>query len=196
MKKLLTFAMYLIIAVTMFAQNDVTQFLGIPVDGTKSEMIRKLKAKGFTTSSILDGALEGEFNGQEVYVIPVTNNKKVWRICVMDKSSKDEGDIKIRFNNLCNQFENNSKYISIKDYSISESEDISYGIGVENKRYEAAYYQRPMSAGIKPMFDYTDEDRDKMGKKSVWFMSDKGLMGYRICMYYDNKYNEANGDDL
>ncbi|MBQ8773572.1 MAG: hypothetical protein IJZ17_03750, partial [Muribaculaceae bacterium] len=145
---------------------------------------------------ILDGALEGEFNGQEVYVIPVTNNKKVWRICVMDKSSKDEGDIKIRFNNLCNQFENNSKYISIKDYSISESEDISYGIGVENKRYEAAYYQRPMSAGIKPMFDYTDEDRDKMGKKSVWFMIDKGLMGYRICMYYDNKYNEANGDDL
>ena len=196
MKKLLTFAMYLILAVTMFAQNDVTQFLGIPVDGTKSEMIRKLKAKGFTTSSILDGALEGEFNGQEVYVIPVTNNKKVWRICVMDKSSKDEGDIKIRFNNLCNQFENNSKYISIKDYSISESEDISYGIGVENKRYEAAYYQRPMSAGIKPMFDYTDEDRDKMGKKSVWFMIDKGLMGYRICMYYDNKYNEANGDDL
>ena len=37
----------LIFSVSLYAQKDVTQFLGIPVDGSKSEMIKKLKAKGF-----------------------------------------------------------------------------------------------------------------------------------------------------
>ena len=33
---------------TSFAQNDVTKFLGIPVDGTKTAMIQQLKEKGYT----------------------------------------------------------------------------------------------------------------------------------------------------
>ena len=33
-------------------------------------------------------------------------------------------------------------------------------------------------------------------KKSVWFMIDKKNEEYGILMYYDNKYNEANGEDL
>ena len=36
----------LIVSTTVFAQKEVTKFLGIPVDGFKSEMIQKLKAKG------------------------------------------------------------------------------------------------------------------------------------------------------
>ena len=31
----------------MLAQKDVTKFLGIPVDGTKAEMKKKLQEKGF-----------------------------------------------------------------------------------------------------------------------------------------------------
>lgn len=33
-------------------------------------------------------------------------------------------------------------------------------------------------------------------KKSVWFIINKEGNQYRILMYYDNKYNEANGEDL
>ena len=47
MKKLLTLTMLLIVAGTLRAQTDVTRFLGIPVDGSKTEMIQKLKEKGF-----------------------------------------------------------------------------------------------------------------------------------------------------
>ena len=36
-----------IMAISMSAQNDVTTFLGIPVDGFKSEMKQKLVSKGF-----------------------------------------------------------------------------------------------------------------------------------------------------
>ena len=50
MKKILSLAVLLVFSLAMYAQKDVTKFLGIPVDGTKSEMIKKLKEKGFTES--------------------------------------------------------------------------------------------------------------------------------------------------
>lgn len=36
-----------------------------------------------------------------------------------------------------------------------------------------------------------------LSKRAVWFMIDRNSYGeYRILMYYDNGYNQANGDDL
>lgn len=106
MKKLLCVTIALLCTATMQAQEeekDVTKFLGIPVDGYKPAMIEKLKAKGFRSIPNAD-LLEGEFNGTEVYVGVATNNNKVYRIGVIDKNSKNETDIRIRFNLLCRQF--------------------------------------------------------------------------------------------
>lgn len=83
------------------AQTDVTKFLGIPVDGNKSEMIRKLKTKGFKQSPDVADVLIGKFNGTDVNVYIVTNNDKVCRIMVWDKNTINETDIRIRFNVLC-----------------------------------------------------------------------------------------------
>ena len=38
------FFLLLILPVTLYAQKDVTQFLDIPIDGYKVEMIKKLKS--------------------------------------------------------------------------------------------------------------------------------------------------------
>ena len=57
----------------VYAQKDVTQFLGIPIDGSKSAMIQKLKAKGFKANSYNKDVLEGEFNGMDVNVHVATN---------------------------------------------------------------------------------------------------------------------------
>ena len=46
----------LISTMALYAQKDVTKFLGIPVDGSESEMVKKLKEKGFRSS--IDGMLE------------------------------------------------------------------------------------------------------------------------------------------
>lgn len=102
--------LYILFPLWGIAQNDVTQFLGIQIDGTKSEMIYKLKSKGFNidSQSEFDNGLIGEFNGKEVRIFIVTNKNKVWRIMVSDASLSDEASIKIRFNNLIRQF-NNSK---------------------------------------------------------------------------------------
>ena len=112
MKKLLCVTIALLCTATMQAQEeekDVTKFLGIPVDGYKPAMIEKLKAKGFRSIPNAD-LLEGEFNGTDVLLSIVTNNNKVWRIMLTDKNfTRNVTDIKIRFNQLCKQFENNPK---------------------------------------------------------------------------------------
>lgn len=140
MKKILLFFATLYYVGACFAQEDVTKFLGIPIDGTKREMISKLKDKGFKFNPS-DELFKGEFNGREVNVHVVTNGNKVYRIVVCDANTCDETSIRIRFNELCRQFEKNPKYLSIKDYTIPDDEDISYEMTVRDKRYEACFYQ-------------------------------------------------------
>jgi len=182
MKKILTVTFALMLSVVLCAQNNVTKFLGIPVTGSKAAMIQKLRAKGFTYNNLSD-CLEGEFNGRDVWISVVTNNNKVWRIAITDKNTCDEGQIKIRFNTLCMQFENNPKYVAGKSNTLSESEDISYEMTVNKKQYQAAYAQLPL-----------DEDTTK---RLVWFAIYKDLYGkYGITILYDNEFNHANGEDL
>ena len=61
MKKILSVLMLLLLSISIYAQQNVTKFLGIPVDGSKAAMIQKLKAKGFTYNTTT-GFLEGVFN--------------------------------------------------------------------------------------------------------------------------------------
>ena len=211
--------MLLISSLFIYAQQDVTKFLGIPVDGSKSEMIQKLKAKGYTSSPLDKDVLVGEFNGADVNIHVVTNNNKVYRIMICDVNNIDERAIQIRFNRLCEQFVNNSKYSSLplEEYMIPDDEDISYEITVHKKRYEAVFYQKTdetfMANQIEAAFQqYTKEQlanpseelraeivnfvTQYISKKAVWFMINERLGKYCITMYYDNEYNNANGEDL
>ena len=226
MKKALLSLVLCCISIVGMAQTDVTKFLGIPVDGNKSDMMRKLKSKGFTQSPYAEGVLTGKFNGMDVNVHIATNNDKVCRIMVCDANTMDEASIRIRFNVLCEQFKNNSKYCSLteEDPKLKEDENISYEMIVHKKRYEAIFYQLPdttaanFTEGFKSLIysKYTKEqmenpseiisqDIDKMAamyaldiatKKPVWFMISENYGRYYITMFYDNEYNRANGEDL
>lgn len=144
MKKILLFCIMAIAAISMSAQNDVTTFLGIPVDGSKSEMKQKLVSKGFVPKKVGENEfLEGEFNGTKVRVFIVTNNNKVYRIMLCDVVTQNEADIKLRFNRLVNQFENNKRYTSIGNYTLSDDEKISYEMAVHQKNYDASFCQVP-----------------------------------------------------
>lgn len=184
MRKFITLIAMIVLAAGLHAQNEVTKFLGIPVDGTKSEMIQKLKAKGFTYDQKED-LLEGEFNGEKVLIAVQTNNNKVWRIAVLDKRSRDETKIRIRFNNLLSQFENNSKYASHESNAMLEDdENINYGITVKKKQYEADFIQKQADGSINL-------------NNLVWFtISCISYNEYAIVLYYENHNNKANGDDL
>ena len=223
MKKLFVFLL-LLISMTATAQKDVTKFLGIPVDGSKTAMIQKLKAKGFVYNQKND-ILTGQFNDYDVIISVVTNNNKVSRIVVADKNEVDESNIKIRFNKLCGQFERNKKYVSMEDQRIPDDEDISYRMIVDKKRYEAIFYKIPetfdslamakevedivLSRFKKEELDNPTEEilneleelkRDYslnlLSKSPVWFLIDEEYGKYRIIMYYDNEYNKSDGEDL
>lgn len=226
MKKVLLSLVLCCITMVTMAQKDVTKFLGIPVDGNKSEMVRQLKSKGFTQLPYGDGVLTGKFNGMDVNVHIVTNNDKVCRIMVCDANTMDETSIRIRFNVLCEQFKNNSKYLSFsgEDLKIKEDEDISYEMTVHNKRYEAVFHQVPDTTVANYYEElqslvyskYTKEQLEnptylinldidvmfaryaleKAVKKPVWFMISEHYGEYYITMFYDNEYNRANGEDL
>ena len=135
MKRLLSFIIGIfIMCSTVFGQSESTlKFLGIPVDGSKSEMVAALKDKGFRYDSN-SGFLVGDFNGMESHIGIVENHGKVYRVVVFDANTCDAGQIKIRFNNLIHQFENsNDKYYYInQNDKIPEDEDISYEISVNN----------------------------------------------------------------
>lgn len=144
MKKLLFSLLATLLTLSLYAQNDVTTFLGIPVDGFKSEMRQKLIDKGFTPKKVGNNEyLEGEFNGTDVHIFIATNNNKVYRIMVCDANTQDEANIKIRFNKLVNQFENNKRYTALDQYTISDTEDISYEMLVHKKNFDALFYQNP-----------------------------------------------------
>lgn len=146
MKRILILLLIAITAISLFAQKDVTTFLGIPVDGTKATMKQKLIAKGFTPKRTSgEEYLVGEFNGSKVKVYIVTNRNKVYRIMVDFDLLCSETEIKNRFNNLVIQFDKNKKYMKLSEdsYLLPDNEDISYGITINNKTYEAAYIQKP-----------------------------------------------------
>ena len=78
--------------------------------GQKLKLSKSSKPKDITPTDIDSEVLEGEFNGKDVSIYIATNNNKVYRIMVIYNIPSSETDIKIEFNNLCHQFENNPRY--------------------------------------------------------------------------------------
>lgn len=242
-KRIICSVICLLLSTNIFAQKDVTKFLGIPVDGTKSEMRQKLIKKGFKYDAKND-YLTGKFNGRDVHLYIVTNNNKVYRIMVADADDVNEAQIKIRYNNLVNQFLNNDKYLPVSIDTIDDI-DISYEMLIHKKQISASFaqlsgdfakiykisqdIQQNSNATIdsteieqlminmfkkhgytaEQVSNLSEEELDSLLKEiskkevltsivynSVWFTINEFYGEYHISIYYDNKYNEANGEDL
>ena len=140
-----------------------------------------------------------------------------------DAKTQDEAGIKIRFNRLVSQFENNRRYVTPDEFTLSDDVDISYEMTVKNKSFDAIYYQdidteKMDSAAFQRkikdelLSKYTKEQLENptddieaealkveyslIEKKPVWFRICRHLNEYYIAMFYDNEYNHANGEDL
>ncbi len=209
--KQIVLLIFMLVSLSIQAQKDVTTFLGIPVDGTKSEMKQKLIAKGFVSKKTYDTeCLTGEFNGIDVNIFIATNNNKVYRIVVCDANTRSEADIKIRFNNLVYQFSNNKRYTHFEDYTLSTSEDISYEMSAHAKNFDALFYQVPdiekldtlaMQQQIRNEISakYTPEQLDNPTEEITQELQSIGLrigmdlifkkfVWFRICEHYGEYY--------
>ena len=181
MKKFIFLVALLSFSIGTLAQtlgDNTLKFLGIPVDGPKTNMIAALKNKGFKYNTYKE-CFTGQFNGEESEIYILDYNGKVNRVFVCDQLDRDEADIIIRYNTLLSQFRNNGKYIDYADNkAIPSKENISYEITVNHKRYEAAFCLKNNSNGV------------------VWFTILENYGDYQIGIYYDNLLNQAHGEDL
>lgn len=178
MKKLLSFVIGVFVMYSfVFGQSESTlKFLGIPVDGSKSEMVAALKSKGFEYDSESD-FLIGDFNGKKSHIGIVENHGKVYRVVVFDADTYDAGEIRIRFNNLIHQFENNDKYYYIvPNDPIPEDEDIHYEIIVHKKQYIAEFVYNPLY-GNDELRDKVINEAVKESKLSIEEKKDEKIIG-------------------
>ena len=60
-----------------------------------------------------------------------------------DAIHRSEANIKVRFNTLIEQFKSNKRYLSLDDYTISDDVDISYEMNIQNKEFDALFFQKP-----------------------------------------------------
>ena len=164
----LAFTLLMLMTLSLNAQDLTVKFLGIPVDGTKSEMISKLKQKGYKWDYDNE-CLKGMFNGEEVYILIHTNNDLVDRITVTTFANPvSETQIKIKFNNLVYQFENNKKYFSASDSQyIEDNVDISYEMSANNKQFEAAFHQIHTKDEIEEIRQWVVENYDVIISKLI-----------------------------
>ena len=168
MKRITTLLFLLVASLSIQAQVDISaiksvyqsdftpQFMGIPVDGTKADMIDAIKAKGFKYDQEY-GFFTGDFNGKSVRVFIHTNHDVVDRIMV-SYPSVSEGQIKTEYNSLLRQFQKSTKYNElIENETISESEDISYEMTVHHKDYESVFFYLPTTISIPALSKATKE---------------------------------------
>ena len=157
-KKIITTLILALATVVAVAQTPAQfKFLGIPVDGKKSNLIFQLRQKGFTYDAKED-ILTGKFNGMESNIIVSENYGKVDRVCVIDENGCDEAQIRIRYNTLLKQLKDNEKYLELdENQPIPDDEDISYEMSVHSKTYDATFY-------FNPIYGWTDEDNMKLAE--------------------------------
>ena len=141
MRRFITTFIFLLFSVVALAQTTTEgtlKFLGIPIDGTEEIMIAQIKRKGFRYDSYRD-CLRGQFNGKDVEVYVVTNHNVVDRIYVA-YPVMSESQVVSEYNILLGQFEQNKKYIALKENErIPYNEDLSYEMSVNNKKYGASF---------------------------------------------------------
>lgn len=173
----------LLLSVPSFAQDCVTKFMGIPVDGTKEEMVSALQKKGF--QKVDSDMLVGEFNGQLSAIVIATNSGKVYCVVAAYLDLDNIGVVRT-FNNLFNMLKNNSRYAYVDGEQISDGEDIEYEINIKNRLYEA-------------YFNQIDSCSDEMSTSNRLVRVFVGRAAYRrfsVSIGYYNMNNYPNGEDL
>lgn len=213
----------MMISLGSYAQ-DVTKFLGIPVDGTKEDFEKELVQKGFKFSRKYNG-YKGVFNNEESYVHIYESEGKVYRVSVMPIYTFNEGEAKRRYNTLCQQFATNKNYIQLssdESLRLDVDEDLDYGINVKGKRYEAYFSQvisdstrsllilselykhfspiqiaNPTEEESKKMLEITKEKCNEIYNNNlVWVVLSMIEDRYTITIMYENNSNDKRGSDL
>lgn len=118
--KRLMIALFTFIALASYAQ-EVIDFMGIPVDGSVSEMMAKLQEKGFQETEEYN-TLKGLLDGVPVRLTVCESRDKVYEIVVCYYFEGDNAEMVQCVNNLVGRFRGNSKYKEVQSEMITEDD--------------------------------------------------------------------------
>ena len=119
MKRLL-FVILVLLAVVSNAQ-EVIDFMGIPIDGSVSEMVSKLQEKGFRKTD-KPGTLEGLIDDTPVQLDIHVSKGKVYEINICYDVEDDRTQIVQCINNLVGKCKGNPKYKEVQSEMITEDD--------------------------------------------------------------------------
>lgn len=198
------------LAISLSAQEqekEVTQFMGIPVDGTKPEMISKLEEKGFTPEQIeidLENAenrfikaggkinggknkekdgdyfMKGYFDGHRSKVVISSYHNKVYCIFVIIDEDFKELNAKIQYNLYVEQLSKKYKLLFNSAENII-NEDLTEPFDSQN---------------IEAKFLTAYDEYDKPHGMISLEMSHPKYKEFYLALRYYNMDNMPNGKDL
>ena len=174
MKRILNIIMMTMLALTTQAQQSITEFMGIPVDGSKTSLIKKLKNKGVVNMQCIMDNID--------YNIKIYDHKgKVYRISLIEKKGTDDPCVAVKkYNDLVTRYKNDTR-----DYTEYESNDLIREANSQRyKRFisEGFYYAEFFQVCVPQLYSrrvsikISDEDGD-----------------YRLVNSYYNIYNMPEG---
>ncbi|MBO5838053.1 MAG: hypothetical protein J6R06_00030 [Bacteroidales bacterium] len=188
MKRIIFAICTILCANVLFAQRDATMFLGIPIEGTKSDMIEKLEAFGFSYNSN-NGYMEGWFNDEKVWLNLKSQNRKVVEIAVIDKKTRTRNNIINRFNKLVEQFDANKNYSNL--FTPDQKINVSFGHMVTDPAGRSATFFQKDKYGLPDQEKRVWVEIKK--KDGLYIISEPE---YYIVIHYENLNNKSNGSDL
>lgn len=164
MKKLLVLITAFVFSNMIFAQKDVTEFMGIPVDGSLTSVVEKLKLKGFKLieKDSDAAAFNGIFNGKDATLLVQTNERtnKVYLIGVMYEEVS-ESFIK----ETLSQFKNKDSYecVDTRDHAtvFYQKRKMKDGFD-ENKRVVVGYTKKKLLIFYENIYNKPKSDGDDL----------------------------------
>lgn len=122
MKKLMIALAMLLVSGVAMAQ-DVTTFMGIPIDGTVESVKSKLKAKGFREEGIYKN-LKGEFFGREAWVSVFGDKGLANTVGVVFYCLDDKDYAKLLYNRIFDGMLDCGRYVYEDGEKIGENVDL------------------------------------------------------------------------
>lgn len=119
MKRLLT-VILMLFATVSYAQETV-DIMGIPIDGSFSEIVSKLEEKGFQKTD-KPGILKGIIDDKPVQLDVRISRAKVYEIDVRYLVEDDHAQIVQCINGLVSKFRDNPKYKEVQSEMITEDD--------------------------------------------------------------------------
>lgn len=174
MKRIVTIALTLMLAITMQAETTVT-FMGVPVKGEQETFKQKLLKKGCYTDK--NNVLKGVVDGTLCTIIINTADGKVVKVtAIEDEPITDENVAVARYNYLLDYYKNSSNYAEFEanTYAQAETPETVRKYIREEWYYYAEFFQKA--------------EPQRFTKRMAFRLTDK-YGSYRIVRYYDNNFD-------